>query len=97
MATIQAPAPVTTRARRRTPRSVVTGRVLTGFVSAFLAFDAISHITQPQVVKDAVAANVQIQAGFFDGIMLPVYTAVLVWGGLWLRDAEVRAVVPFRR
>jgi hypothetical protein len=40
---------------------------------------------------------VQIQAGFFDGIMLPVYTAALVWGGLWLRDAEVRAVVPFRR
>ncbi|MEP6817802.1 MAG: DoxX family protein [Marmoricola sp.] len=142
MTTIRAAAPVATRATRRTPRSVVTGRVVTGFVSAFLAFDAISHITQPQVVKDAVAemgwpasstlwigvamavslacyltprtnvlgallitaylggavaANVQIQAGFFDGIMFPVYTAVLVWGGLWLRDPEVRAILPFRR
>lgn len=141
MTTITAPAPVATSATRRTPRSVVTGRVVTGLVSVFLAFDA-SHITQPQAVKDAlaemgwpaastlwigvamavslllysvrrtnvlgallitaylggaVAANVQIEAGFFGGIMFPVYTAVLVWGGLWLRDPEVRAILPIRR
>lgn len=142
MTTITAPAPVATSATRRTPRSVVTGRVVTGLVSTFLAFDAISHIVQPQAVKDAVtemgwpaastlwigvamavplalystrrtsvlgallitaylggavAANVQIEASFFGGIMFPVYTAVLVWGGLWLRDPEVRAVLPVRR
>lgn len=140
--TIAAPARVATSGTRRTPRSVVTGRVVTGLVSVFLAFDAISHITQPQPVKDAVAemgwpadstlwigvamavslllysvrrtnvlgallitaylggavaANVQIEAGFFGGIMFPVYTAVLVWGGLWLRDPEVRAILPIRR
>lgn len=142
MTTITAPAPVATSVTRRTFRSVVTGRVITGLVSTFLAFDAISHIVQPQAVKDAVsemgwpaastlwigvamavslalystrrtsvlgallitaylggavAANVQIEASFFGGIMFPVYTAVLVWGGLWLRDPEVRAVLPVRR
>ncbi len=30
-------------------------------------------------------------------IWMPVITGVLVWGGLFLRDAQVRALIPFRR
>jgi hypothetical protein len=29
-------------------------------------------------------------------VLFPVYVAVLLWGGLWLRDARLRALLPLR-
>jgi hypothetical protein len=29
--------------------------------------------------------------------LFPVYTAAFVWGGLYLRDEKLRALVPWRR
>jgi hypothetical protein len=29
-------------------------------------------------------------------VLFPVFVAVLTWGGLWLRDARLRALIPFR-
>jgi hypothetical protein len=29
--------------------------------------------------------------------VVPVIVGMLVWGGLYLRDARVRALIPFRR
>lgn len=130
--------------RRQSRALLITGRVMTALVVAFLAVDSFVHIAQVQVALDAfeemgwphpaatsfwigvcmavslvlyltpktnilgalfitaylggaVAANVQADNGFFGYVLAPVYTAVLVWGGLWARDAEVRKVLPFRR
>src|SRR5260370_3337311 len=42
----------------------------------------------------AVATHVRLlEVQFF----VPVVLGVLVWGGLFLRDARVRALIPFRR
>jgi hypothetical protein len=41
----------------------------------------------------AVASNVRAQTGFFN-LVFPVIVAFLVWGGLWLRDSRLRALVP---
>ena len=38
---------------RTTPTSVKAGWVVTSLVSIFFAFDVISHLTKPQVVKDS--------------------------------------------
>ena len=46
-----------------------TGRILSGFVAAFLVFDATIHVMKPAPV----------------------------WGGLYLRDTRVRAIIPFAR
>jgi hypothetical protein len=45
----------------------------------------------------AVATNARIGGPLFSHILFPVYIGVLVWGGLFLRDSRVSALIPFRR
>ena len=28
--------------------------------------------------------------------LFPIYVAILIWGGIWLRDERLRALIPFR-
>jgi hypothetical protein len=44
----------------------------------------------------AVATHVRVGAGAFP-IVFPIVFGVLVWGGLFLRDAGLRALIPLRR
>ncbi|UUZ87093.1 DoxX family protein [Paenibacillus sp. P26] len=37
-----------------------------------------------------IATQVRLDAPLFSTILFPVYLAVLVWGGLWLRNEQVR-------
>jgi hypothetical protein len=43
----------------------------------------------------AVATHVRLGNPWFSHILFPVYVAVLLWLGLWFRDARVRALFPF--
>ena len=43
----------------------------------------------------AVATHVRAQRSWFE-ILFPVFFGVLIWGGLYLRDARLRALVPLR-
>jgi hypothetical protein len=43
----------------------------------------------------AIASYVRI--GEWYPPLVPFTTAVLAWGGLWLRDARIRELMPFRR
>jgi DoxX-like family len=45
----------------------------------------------------AVAAQVRIGAPLFSTVLAPVYVALFLWVGLYLRDERVRAIVPLRR
>jgi hypothetical protein len=45
----------------------------------------------------AVATNVRQQLPMLGYVLAPVYVAVFLWGGLWLRDDRVRALVPLSR
>jgi hypothetical protein len=45
----------------------------------------------------AVATNVRQQLPMVGYVLAPVYVAVFIWGGLWLRDNRVRALIPFSR
>ena len=45
----------------------------------------------------AVAIQLTTSNSLFGEILFPVYTAILVWGGLYLRDERVRALVPWHR
>ncbi len=44
----------------------------------------------------AVATHVRVSGGLFP-IVFPVIFGVLLWGGLWLRDQRVRALIPIRK
>jgi DoxX-like family len=43
----------------------------------------------------AVATHVRIGEGWFS-VSFPIIIGVLIWGGLWLRDTSVRALIPLR-
>jgi hypothetical protein len=45
----------------------------------------------------AVATHVRIGNPLFSHILFPTYVAALLWGGLWLRDRRVRAVLPLTK
>ncbi|MGW0045105.1 DoxX family protein [Rhodococcus sp. NPDC003348] len=45
----------------------------------------------------AVACNILTEQPLLSTILSPVYVGILVWGGLFLRDAEVRRIMPLRR
>jgi hypothetical protein len=42
----------------------------------------------------AVATHVRIGDPLFSHILFPTYIAALLWGGLWLRDQRLRALIP---
>ncbi len=44
----------------------------------------------------AVATHVRVGAGWFE-ILFPVIFATVIWGGMVLRDARLRALIPLRR
>jgi hypothetical protein len=45
----------------------------------------------------AVATHLRIGSPLPTHTLFPIYVALLLWGALWLRDARLRALVPFRR
>jgi hypothetical protein len=45
----------------------------------------------------AIAIHVRIGSPLFSHTLFGVYLGLLVWGGLYLRDERVRALIPFRR
>ena len=123
-------------------KALWTGRILSGFVAAFLIFDAVIHLLKPAPVVEAfaklhlplslavdlgvieliclalyvipqtavfgaifltgylgcaVAIQLTSSNSLFGEILFPVYTAIVLWGGLYLRDEKLRALVPWRR
>jgi hypothetical protein len=45
----------------------------------------------------AVATNVRISTPLFSYTLIPMYVGVLVWGGLFLQDEGVRALIPLQK
>jgi hypothetical protein len=83
------------------PESTVVGIGLSLLVSTLLyaipRTSVLGAILVTGYLGGAVATNVRVSAPLFSYILAPVYVAVLVWGGLYLRDERVRAMVPARR
>ena len=45
----------------------------------------------------AVAIQARIGAPLLSTTLFPIYVALFIWGGLYLRDERVRGLVPIRR
>ncbi|HET7538856.1 MAG TPA: DoxX family protein [Polyangiaceae bacterium] len=45
----------------------------------------------------AVSTHVRIGDPLFSHVLFPVYVGALLWGGLFLREERLRALLPFRR
>jgi len=44
----------------------------------------------------AMASHVRIGSPLFSHLLFGFYLGVMVWGGLWLRDRRLRALIPLR-
>ncbi|HEY3592954.1 MAG TPA: DoxX family protein [Polyangiaceae bacterium] len=44
----------------------------------------------------AIATHVRVGNPLFSHVLFPVYIAALIWGGLYLREPRLRALLPFR-
>ena len=45
----------------------------------------------------AIATNVRVDNPLFSHMLFGVYLGIILWGGLYLRDPRVRALIPFSR
>jgi len=45
----------------------------------------------------ALASKVRIEDPLFSSVLFGVYFGILVWGGLYLRDERLRALIPLSR
>jgi len=45
----------------------------------------------------AIATQLRVGAPLFSSTLFPIYVALLLWGGLYLRDDRVASVLPLRR
>jgi len=45
----------------------------------------------------AIATHVRVGSPLPTHTLFPIYVAVMVWGGLYLRESRLRELLPFRR
>jgi hypothetical protein len=45
----------------------------------------------------AIASKVRIEDPLFSSVLFGVYFGILVWVGLYLRDEQLRSLIPLRR
>jgi hypothetical protein len=44
----------------------------------------------------AVATHLRVGDPLFSHVLFPIYVGALIWGGLWLRDENLRSILPIR-
>ena len=54
-------------------------------------------ILETALLGGAIATNVRVDNPLFSHELFGVYLGVMIWGGLWLRDPRLRALLPLRR
>ena len=45
----------------------------------------------------AIATHVRVENPLFSHVLFPVYVALLLWGGLYLRESRLAALLPSRK
>jgi len=45
----------------------------------------------------AMATHIRVGSPLYSHILFGLYMGLFAWGGLWLRDARLRALLPWRR
>ena len=55
---------------------------------------ALGAVLLTGLLGGAVATHLRIDHPLFSHTLFPLYVGLLMWGGLWLRNARVRALLP---
>src|SRR5579862_5483574 len=82
------------------PESTVVGIGSALLISVFLyaipRTSVLGAILLTGYLGGAVATHVRVSAPFFSEVLFPTYVGVMVWGGLFLREPRLRALIPLR-
>lgn len=54
-------------------------------------------VTMTAVLGGAIATHMNAASPMFSHTLFGVYLGLVMWGGLWLRDPALRALLPLRR
>ena len=91
---------VTTTVELGYPASVLTGLGITLLISTLLYIfprtSVLGAILLTGYLGGAVATHVRVGGPLF-AIVFPALVGAMVWGGLYLRDARVRELLPLRK
>ena len=63
---------------------------------AFPRTAALGAILLTGYLGGAIATHVRISSPLFSHVLFPVYVAAFIWGGLYLRERRLHALVPLR-
>ncbi|MEO6214432.1 MAG: DoxX family protein [Sphingomonas sp.] len=63
---------------------------------AFPRTSVLGAILLTAYMGGTVATHLRVGNPLFSHMLFGVYLAVLTWGGLYLRDARIRAILPWR-
>lgn len=83
------------------PESIAFMRLLGGILAictvlyAWPRTSVLGAVLLTAYLGGAVAMHLRIGSPLLSHTMFGVYLDLLVWGGLWFRDARVRALLPF--
>lgn len=74
------------------------GILLLGCVALYLIprTSVLGAILLTGYLGGAVASHVRVGDPWFSHALFPVYVGLLIWGGLYLRDEKLRALIPWR-
>jgi hypothetical protein len=97
---IKPAAVVTTTVQLGYPESAITGLGIALLVSTVLyaipRTSVLGAILLTGYLGGATATHVRVSGPLFN-IVFPGIFGVLIWGGLYLRDRRLQALIPFRR
>jgi hypothetical protein len=83
------------------PESTITGMgaalLASTLLYAFPRTAVLGAILLTGYLGGAVATHVRVSGPLFSAVLFPVYVGIFVWGGLWLRDPRIRALIPLSR
>jgi hypothetical protein len=57
---------------------------------------ALGAILLMGLLGGAIATHVRAGSPAFEAYVFPILLGLLIWGGVWLRDERLRALVPLR-
>jgi DoxX-like protein len=73
------------------------GHIVSTIPVLFLRTSVLGAILLTGYLGGAVATHVRVGSPLFTHILFPIYVAALLWGGLFLREGRLRALIPLRR
>ena len=53
-------------------------------------------VTMTALLGGAIATNMHVDSPLFSHTLFGVYLGLIMWAGLWLRDPELRRLLPLR-